>query len=448
MIFQFDSPVYFVDIGLLDADETQTRLLITYEDNAVETYKFTTFGDNSVQRVIVSKNNVIKLEVLFVTGSGAITDINYCTLCALQVAANTNQGCIIAGNTVTNTLNLIELNDFEGDTAENSLQGWTYGTLNSNQPSNFTKFLGLYNQSNVAPHKTFSVPKNASTILFDLDFYMIDNWLVDEEIWIFVDEERIPIPISASLNPVQQMGNTSLGILWTSSPYGKRINLGFLPYLDQKYHITIEIPTSTNLYNDGNVRLLLRVGNTTTSTKDRYAGWDNIKVSARYNCEEVMPSPATSTVSVTPKPSASVMTPGLPDPSKFPMSTPTLLTLTPITLNQFPTTVLSSLMPISSPLTKNPTLQPVTLLQALLSSVTATPTNTKPPTIAPTSRLPTTKPTAPPTLLTTTLLTSLPTAAQPTTSLLGILSFGILKGPTVKPVASPSPTKAPTMKVV
>jgi hypothetical protein len=215
---------------------------------------------------------------------------------------------------VTNTLNLIQLNDFEGDNTENSLQGWTYGTLNSNEPSNFTKFLGLYNQSNAAPHKTFSVPKNASTIFFDLDFYMINNWSVNEEIWVFVDNERIPIPISVSLNPVQQTGNTTLGTLWTSSSYGKRMNLGFLPYLDQKYHITIEISASNQLYNGGTVCLVLSLGNTTTSTKDRYAGWDNIKVSASYNCDEVTPLTAASTDSATPKSSSSIVTTMSPDP--------------------------------------------------------------------------------------------------------------------------------------
>ena len=71
IIFQFDSPVYFSDIGLLDADETQARLIITYADALPEAYKFTSSGDNSVQRVIASKMNVIKFEVLFVIGSGA-----------------------------------------------------------------------------------------------------------------------------------------------------------------------------------------------------------------------------------------------------------------------------------------------------------------------------------------------------------------------------------------
>jgi hypothetical protein len=55
-----------------------------------------------------------------------------------------------------------------------------------------------------------------------------------------------------------------------SSPQGKRMNLGFLPYLDQKYHITIDISASKQLYNSGTVSLVLSLGNTTTSTKDRY----------------------------------------------------------------------------------------------------------------------------------------------------------------------------------
>jgi hypothetical protein len=508
IVFRFDSSVYFSDIGLMDADETQAYLKITYADNVAETYKFTSFGDNSVQRVIVSKANVIKFEVIFITGSGAVTDINFCTLCGLPAGSDANENCIVAGNTVTNTLDLIEKNDFEANDAQDSLQGWTHGMINSNESSNFTKFLGLYNQSSDSPYKTFTVPTHASTVFLDMDFYMIDNWSVDQEIWIFVDEARVPIQISVATNPVVQNGNTSLGILWTSSPNGMRINLGFLPYLDQKYHISIEIPASTQLFSDGTIRLSLALSNTTTVT-DGYAGWDNIKVSARYKCDEVVPS--TTTASMTSQPNSglvtepistsvqpaqppsvtvsnfptlkptqfsiwqlllinptapptqkptSVLVTGSPDPSKFQTSTPTLPTLVPPTVTLTPTLPLSTAPTksptafslVTSPPTKNPTTQPISLLQALLGTGTASPTTTKPtksPTIAPTSPSPTSKPTAPPTSLVTSRPTSVPTTAKPSSSsLLGILSLGLLQGPSTSPIVSPSPTKSPTLKVI
>jgi hypothetical protein len=47
-VFQFDSPIYFLDIGLLDADETQARLIVTYSDSVKEIYKFTTIPSNEL----------------------------------------------------------------------------------------------------------------------------------------------------------------------------------------------------------------------------------------------------------------------------------------------------------------------------------------------------------------------------------------------------------------
>jgi hypothetical protein len=63
--FNFDTPVYFHDLGVLDMDESDSRLEMTYSDDVIESFNFERFGNNAVQRVIVSKPNVKKMELVF-----------------------------------------------------------------------------------------------------------------------------------------------------------------------------------------------------------------------------------------------------------------------------------------------------------------------------------------------------------------------------------------------
>lgn len=78
--FDFDTPVLFSDIGLMDIDETTHSFTFTYAEGAKKTYSYVGYGDNAVQRVITNQYDVTRLEVFF-PKSGAITEINFCPQC-------------------------------------------------------------------------------------------------------------------------------------------------------------------------------------------------------------------------------------------------------------------------------------------------------------------------------------------------------------------------------
>jgi hypothetical protein len=61
---------------MMDIDEKLQTLSFTLSDR-VETYTYTGYGDNGVQRVLANKAKVKKLVVAF-PQSGAITEINFC----------------------------------------------------------------------------------------------------------------------------------------------------------------------------------------------------------------------------------------------------------------------------------------------------------------------------------------------------------------------------------
>jgi hypothetical protein len=140
--FEFDKPVFFQDIGLMDSDESSTRLEITYADEIVELFYFDSFGDNAVQRVIVGKFNVIKVEIIFKPSSGAITEINFCNICTAKAGHVESKECLVAGNSVINAIQQMDMINFENSNEEEALLGWTSGSINSDEKASFTKFLG------------------------------------------------------------------------------------------------------------------------------------------------------------------------------------------------------------------------------------------------------------------------------------------------------------------
>jgi hypothetical protein len=79
-------------------DELDSRLQVTYTDNVVEFFNFVRFGDNSVQRVVVGKPYVKKLELSFTTGTGAVTELEFCKDCIALAGHDDSHDCIVAGN--------------------------------------------------------------------------------------------------------------------------------------------------------------------------------------------------------------------------------------------------------------------------------------------------------------------------------------------------------------
>lgn len=65
---------------MMDIEETAQTLRFTYSDNRRKTFRYKGFGDNGVQRVIANQYDV-KLVEVFLPGSGAITEINFCPEC-------------------------------------------------------------------------------------------------------------------------------------------------------------------------------------------------------------------------------------------------------------------------------------------------------------------------------------------------------------------------------
>jgi len=81
IMFHFDDPVLVSDVGMMDIDETSQQLKFTYADGSTESYGYVGLGNNSVQRVICNKSNVVKMEIVL-PGSGAVTELNFCQSCS------------------------------------------------------------------------------------------------------------------------------------------------------------------------------------------------------------------------------------------------------------------------------------------------------------------------------------------------------------------------------
>jgi hypothetical protein len=271
--FLFDTPVYFHDLGLLDMDEPDSRLQVTYFDDVVEFFNFNRFGDNSLQRVLLGKPNVKKLELVFQKGTGAITEITYCGECVAQAGYDERHDCIVAGNTINKVSEIIEIDDFEAENDIDALSGWVNGRIEKAYPELFTKFLGLYTAEISPPHKVFNVPRDAETIIFQIDLYEIDIRDSDNNVTIFVDGDRIAFGL---FSQSQHEGRTQLGLKWKSSASDFP---GIQNQTNRKHHMIIEVPLASQLYLDGELRITLRSG-----SKVHTVGWDNIRVEARHGC--------------------------------------------------------------------------------------------------------------------------------------------------------------------
>jgi hypothetical protein len=119
----FETPVFFHDLGVLDMNELDSSLQLTYSDNVVEFFTFARFGVNAIQRVIVSKPNVKKLELTFGLGSSAVTEISFSRVCEAKAGHDNNHDCIVAGNVVNKVSEIIEVNNFEEQNQAVALNG-------------------------------------------------------------------------------------------------------------------------------------------------------------------------------------------------------------------------------------------------------------------------------------------------------------------------------------
>jgi hypothetical protein len=285
LTLSFDNPVLLSDIGMMDVDEADQRMIVTYADGYSETFTYAGFGDNAAQRVLCSKLNVKKVEVIF-PGSAAITEINFCPECIPQMQHDDDHHCLVAGEKIIKSTVQIAFDDFENPNEDLALKAWEKGRVDATGIGNHTKFLGRYVFDVESPYKTFSVPWRAETIIFDLDFYELENWdLGLDPLKIFVDGEVIGLTnVFTRDNEDHLEGTSTIGIRWVCVSSGHSDA--------RKHHFTIQVPKISRLFNDGKLRLKLDAG---SNQNGKSAGWDNVKVTARYGCAKGKSKKATPT---------------------------------------------------------------------------------------------------------------------------------------------------------
>ena len=156
--FHFDNPVLFSDIGIIDADSAEHRIIFGYSDGSSSTFTYRGFGNNSLQRVLCNQDHVIQVDVIF-RETGGITEINFCERCTTLDT--------VLGRRST----LIALEDFED---ASPLRNWYDGRVETDP--GLTTFLGRYARDHKPPYKTYIVPADATSITISLDLYQIGTF--------------------------------------------------------------------------------------------------------------------------------------------------------------------------------------------------------------------------------------------------------------------------------
>jgi len=270
----------------MDIDEENQRLKITYADGYQESFTYPGYGDNAVQRILINKLQVVELEVIF-TGTGAVTEINFCPQCVVPESAHdVDHQCLFDNDmTLIPAQTIIAFENFE---SVEPLSKWTNGILETGEQAAFSTFLGRYGKGTDIPSRTFMVPppSEAIGIHITLDFYEIDSWDGKRDrADVFIDGEQIELgQFSSRDDEGHREGRTPMGIVWSMDSETAPSNLGFGKQRDQKHRVKITVPSDTGLFDDGAIRLAL-AANLNNRIDNESAGWDNIKIVAIEKCE-------------------------------------------------------------------------------------------------------------------------------------------------------------------
>jgi hypothetical protein len=100
---------------------------------------------------------------------------------------------------------------------------------------------------------------------------------------VYIEDEIIDLgAFRRTQDEGYRSGVTTGGVSWVvMTSLIQAANLG--PYSDQKHHVLIEIPAASGLYDRGKLKVKLE----TRVQTDRAGGWDNLKISAKINCNPV-----------------------------------------------------------------------------------------------------------------------------------------------------------------
>lgn len=290
--FTWVEPVLLSDIGLMNVDGDGQRIKVYYNDGIFETFAYSGFGENAVQRIVFGKMHVIKVEVIF-SGTGAVTEINFCPDCRPHKSHDKDHHCLFTEDgTTIKAQEVVYYANFEA--ADQHLK-WENGRRyeHSNRYEILTSYLGDYMSSEggkgtPAPYKVFQVSSRAAGIVVDLDFYERYLWTSPtEKLIIYAGGEAVDLgAFDRNQDEGWREGTTSLGVQWHFDTIRESgWCFGDEACSDQGHRIKIVVPKSSGLYADGKLRLLLKPVILDKKSKAG-AGFDNIKVSEIHECHK------------------------------------------------------------------------------------------------------------------------------------------------------------------
>ncbi|KAI2505208.1 hypothetical protein MHU86_9204 [Fragilaria crotonensis] len=147
------------------------------------------------------------------------------------------------------TICLVEANeDFETGLAP----GWTnFTSVNSQYPGYFSNFLGPFERSQ-QPMKSFELSPATTKVRVQFDFYQIDTWdgnsfFGPDKFKVFVNNNLVDLGFfTKETTDNRASGSTPVdgGIRWRREYMDSSRSRIFGPTVDERHHITIDIPES------------------------------------------------------------------------------------------------------------------------------------------------------------------------------------------------------------
>jgi len=181
--------------------------------------------------------------------------------------------------------------DFEDYTSDADVvnSGWINGKLeDANTP--FTNFLGRYDQNSDTaaddPYKSYDVPPGADYLMVELDFYEIDSWDGEDCIYVYLNDQELELLLfNFNVDEGYKSGVSTNGIVWViDSKPNPPAQIGFNAAEDQIHHLRARVPSYLFVSGVLTMRLATRLN---SDKNDESAGYDNIKITAHYNCDNV-----------------------------------------------------------------------------------------------------------------------------------------------------------------
>ena len=173
----------------------------------------------------------------------------------------------------------ITFEDFEDGTT----MGWTNGK--TDEATRFTKFLGRFGKNDPNPIKTYTVPRDATDVVFSFRFLEIDSWDYSQGDGLKVAFNGKAVDLGTFQHNVDEDGRsgTHHGIEFVLHSGAAPTNLAFdSRWSDQIHYVTMVVPNAV-FSSDGRLTVEFQV-QLNDAYVDESAGFDDIRLTARFDC--------------------------------------------------------------------------------------------------------------------------------------------------------------------